>query len=296
MADRRAAALAPRIAYAGRSLAVLATRPAEGLDRIRGRLDLRSDAPTSTAAAWLYEPDGDFDASLHERLGAEWPCEETERFTLVWNQVEELLEKTRIGFSTGLHDASRSLARACWCLVRHRRPSTIIETGVARGVTTRVVLEALEANARGHLTSIDLPPLLPGWDDQSAIAVPHALRTRWTYLRGSSRRRLPRVLSRVGPLDLFIHDSLHTERNMRFEMAGAWEHLRPGGALVADDIATNSVFRSFAEEANADTLIGRRDATGSLFGVAIKREPEKGTPTERRRPSRAQAQTSADMH
>ena len=35
----------------------------------------------------------------------------------------------------------------------------VVETGVAHGVTSRFILEALERNGRGFLWSIDLPPL-----------------------------------------------------------------------------------------------------------------------------------------
>ena len=57
----------------------------------------------------------------------------------------------------------------------------------------------------------------------------------------------PAVLSQLGEIDLFIHDSLHSERNVRFEMDRAWAALRPGGAIVVDDIDVNRGFRSFTQ-------------------------------------------------
>jgi predicted O-methyltransferase YrrM len=59
---------------------------------------------------------------------------------------------------------------------------------------------------------------------------------------------LPEVLSRLGTIDLFVHDSLHTERNVRFEADLAWSVLRPGGAMVIDDIDSNGGFQSFVED------------------------------------------------
>jgi hypothetical protein len=38
---------------------------------------------------------------------------------------------------------------------------------------------------------------------------------RWTYIHGLSRQRLPGLLSELGQIDLFVHDSLHSERNVR---------------------------------------------------------------------------------
>lgn len=79
------------------------------------------------------------------------------------------------------------------------------------------------------------------------IAVGNRFANRWTYIKGSSRRRLPGLLSELGQIDLFIHDSLHSERNVRFEMELAWAALRPGGALVVDDVDANWGFWSFRE-------------------------------------------------
>jgi hypothetical protein len=49
------------------------------------------------------------------------------------------------------------------------------------------------------------------------------------------------------PEDLFIHDSLHSERNVRFESDHAWAALRSNGALVVDEVDTNCPFRSFTQ-------------------------------------------------
>jgi hypothetical protein len=76
-----------------------------------------------------------------------------------------------------------------------------VETGVARGVTTRFILEALDRNGSGDLSSVDLPPVLEeGLHEEIAIAVPEANRDRWTLCRGSSRQQLPALLDRLGSI------------------------------------------------------------------------------------------------
>lgn len=70
------------------------------------------------------------------------------------------------------------------------------------------------------------------------------MRARWTYISGTSRRRLPGLLSQSWPIDLFVHDSSHTERDMLFELERAWPAIGRG-AIVADD-------------------------GGALFGIALK--------------------------
>jgi hypothetical protein len=145
------------------------------------------------------------------------------------------------------NDGDAGLVRAIWCLIRHMRPKKIVETGVAHGVTSRCILEALARNGDGHLWSIDLPPMESHWRKQVAAAVGDGHADRWSYIEGSSRRRLPELLSRLGQIDLFVHDSLHSERNVRFELDRAWVASGPNAAIVVDDVDANWGFRSFTE-------------------------------------------------
>jgi hypothetical protein len=209
---------------------------------------------------------------------------EVDAFWRLWQEVIEPLQaghKLGRGTFPGWGDGEPGLVRAAWCLTRHLRPSHLVETGVARGITTRFILEALERNGNGHLWSIDLPPpRAPELHDQIALAVPEARRTRWSYVRGSSRRRLPSLLRSLGHIDLFLHDSKHTERNLLFELNEAWVRLADGGALVADDIDLNCglhVFRTLHPDQAAlvcpaeplEPDIGRQDDRGA-FAVIWK--------------------------
>ena len=152
------------------------------------------------------------------------------------------------------------------------RPQEVVETGVARGITTRFILEGLERNGEGRLWSIDLPPLRQGdLPEETGAAIPEDRRARWAYLKGSSRRRLPGLLAQLGEIDLFIHDSMHTARNLRFELERAWASLRPGGALLADDVDHNDAFRSFTETfTGLRWLVARHDDGEGLFGIILK--------------------------
>jgi Methyltransferase domain len=229
-----------------------------------------------------YEVDEESERRLHELIGAPWPCPGVEAFWELWSEVAPTLEGQGLELGRGVFggwgDGEPGLVRAVWCLTRHLRPSKVVETGVARGITSRFILEALARNGTGHLWSIDLPPPRePGLHGQVGAAVTDNLRDRWTYVRGSSRRRLPDLLVKVGKIDLFIHDSRHSERNVLFELEHAWSALSPGGVVVVDDIDLNCGFHSFrALHARQPSLIchaeplrpdyGRQDDRG-VFGV-----------------------------
>jgi predicted O-methyltransferase YrrM len=213
------------------------------------------------------------------------PSGETIRFWDLWNEALRPFKAMglRIGRGAfgGWEDAEPGLLRALWHLVRQVRPDKIVETGVARGFTARFILEALEENGRGHLWSVDAPPALkPELLGQVGAAVPEPLRHRWSYVRGSSVRRLPGLLTELETIDVFVHDSRHTEKNVRFEMERAWQHLRPGGVLIIDDIDLNGTFVKFTKSvANQQFLVGyaeplqpdpsRFEGRG-LFGIVFK--------------------------
>jgi hypothetical protein len=238
-----------------------------------------------------YQADADWERQLHYAMRVPWPCEEGTVFDELFAEVMERLRRQGItvgrGAFVGWGDGEPGLTRAIWCLTRHLQPAKAVETGVGRGVTTRIILEAMERNGRGELWSIDLPPQMqPHLNDEIGAAVPEDRRRRWHLLRGASRRELPKLLKELCQLDLFVHDSRHTEHNLRFELDSAWARLRPGGALVADDIDYNWGFHAFtgafpgvrglvchAEPLQPDP--GRLDGRG-LFGIVLKQPAGRG--------------------
>jgi hypothetical protein len=263
------------------TLAAAAADPVEAWTILRDKYAARLERPI---APDLYRAEEGWERKLHDLIRAPFPCSVASEFWVLWREViGQLLSKgIRAGpesFKTW-NDGDAGLVRAIWCLVRHLRPAKVVETGVAHGVTTRFILEALNANGAGHLWSIDRPPLDKSLHEEIGIAVGGRFPDRWTLLKGSSRRHLPAILSRLGDIDLFIHDSLHSERNVRFEVERAWASLRPGGAIVIDDIDANSVFQTFTQEiSDSATMICeaeplrpdlRRFNQKGLFGIILK--------------------------
>jgi predicted O-methyltransferase YrrM len=149
-------------------------------------------------------------------------------------------------------------------LVREFRPTLLVETGVCNGVSTAVILAALEINKAGSLYSIDFPeyadthyPDGTFWEGKMGAVVPKGkqpgwmipemYRGRWRLTIGKSRKKLPALLETLGSIDFFLHDSEHSYQCMTFEYQLAWTHLETGGLLVSDDIGWNSAFKDFAD-------------------------------------------------
>lgn len=272
--ERRIAQLPPRLRWATGALRLTLREPADGLDRVRVRAQAFLNRGRPTGRGHPYTVAMDWHRRLHEQLGAPWPCAWTSDFEHLWTQVAEEVRKAGVllgrGTYGGWDDADPALAHAIWCLVHAEAPEKVVETGVAHGVTTRIILEALHRNGAGHLWSIDLPAMDPTLHGEIGVAVPGRLCDRWTYIRGTSRRRLPGLLSQIAPIDLFVHDSSHTERNMSFELAQAWPALRRGAA-VADDVHQSPAFASFTRAVcPADAYVAPADDGTALFGIALK--------------------------
>ena len=171
-----------------------------------------------------------------------------------------------------------------YAIVRLLRPERIVEAGVSSGVSSAHFLAALRRNHRGRLYSIDLPTrqrgptlrpgeptiaLPPGHD--SGWAVPENLRERWELRTGPSQALLPRLVEEVGPIDLFLHDDLHTAAHLTFELETVRPRLAPGAVVLADNTSwTGDAFPRFAR--SLGVRVARR-GRGDLVGLRVPPRP-----------------------
>ena len=88
----------------------------------------------------------------------------------------------------------------------------------------------------------------------------------------------PNSSKKTRTVDLFVHDSLHTRRNMRREFDTVWPCLRRGGVLLADDVERNRAFGELRQKDPALWRVVRDRETSPLqgrsapvvFGVVVK--------------------------
>lgn len=181
----------------------------------------------------------------------------------------EFLEDERFFFETNTLSfkyRKRPFTPAGWSIVHYivtriMKPNIIVETGVFDGHSSACWLLALEKNQSGSLISIDLPArnaiadsiheslpkgLQPGW------IIPSYLKTRHKLILGDAKEILPKVLKENAPVDIFFHDSLHTEEHMLFEFTQAYSSMSKGGLILSDDYKSYNAFSKFCKK------IGRR--------------------------------------
>ncbi len=257
------------------ALETLASSPAEALDRLeifaRGRWGkFKDERPSADVMRWE-----DVVSKLEIDVGwAIGSVLQESRLREIEADVKRRMGDLSTPLSTVLN-ADFRLARLCYSLCVVLTPEIVIETGVASGVSSTFILEALAENGTGHLHSVDLPPLAAR-EEEGVIGalIPDGVRGRWTLHRGSSRKVLPRLLDEVGEVQLFLHDSLHTRQVMAWEFATVTPSLARPWALVADDVHNNKAFDDWVAEVRPQfSAVVKEVEKPGHFGVAAMTQP-----------------------
>jgi hypothetical protein len=116
-----------------------------------------------------------------------------------------------------------------YALVRILRPSVVLETGVANGHSSELILNALAENGYGELHSIDV-------SDNVGELVSDKRRWHLHLLNLSSpKKSFAAILAQLPTIDLMIHDSDHSYQWMRYELESVFPKMSPDGVLVCDD-------------------------------------------------------------
>ena len=165
-------------------------------------------------------------------------------------------------------DATEEFASLCYCMTRLKRPSTVVETGVGRGVTSYYILRALEENGKGHLYSIELPMLTMGAKHAVGKLVPVALRSRWTLIYGPGTREMKKLRGKLGNIDMFIHDSNHLYLNQLAEYQIALTWMNKGGILLSHDVENDALLE--ASEWFGCQLMVMRERKPKFIGVILR--------------------------
>lgn len=152
-------------------------------------------------------------------------------------------------------------------LIRKLKPKQVVETGVAGGISSGFILQAIKDNGVGRLYSIDLPfqwycygeselhlDSLPA-GKMSGYLVPESLRKNWKLIIGDTKRELPKLMKKLGKIDLFFHDSEHTYDTMLFEYNLVWPKLTKNGVLVSDDVEFTEAFNDFTKSVKSKKIV-----------------------------------------
>jgi len=138
----------------------------------------------------------------------------------------------RTGFFDEIYDLGPELSSVVNSLVISTNPELIIETGVAAGKSTNIILKQLHRSAGGRLVSIDI-----------TANVGELVETQYKYLWDlevlpsvNRKYNYKRILLGYPKASIFLHDSDHSARWQEFEIFEAIRLLPNLSFLLIDDI------------------------------------------------------------
>lgn len=125
-----------------------------------------------------------------------------------------------------------------YALVRALRPAHVIETGTDKGLGSVVLAAALIRNGEGRLTTLDV--------NSDAGYLISGIYATVTDLRiGDSLTALARSET---PVDLFLHDSLHTREHELAEYEAVAPRLAQRAVVVSDNAHATDALPAWAEK------------------------------------------------
>ena len=148
-----------------------------------------------------------------------------------------------------------------YILIRHLRPSCVLETGVYYGGNSAFALRAIDRNKSGQMISIDFPDSeirLKGSSEprhslvgetenydsllRPGFMVPPELKKSWELIEGDSLQVIPRLSD---SFDFYIHDSDHSMPFLTKELSVVWSKLTANALILVDDIDWSNAFFAF---------------------------------------------------
>ena len=128
-------------------------------------------------------------------------------------------------------------------IVRIIKPSIVLETGVANGHSTVLILNAIIRNGKGKLYSVDI-------SENVGSLLTDREREHWNLqvMRGPSRRAFHDILRGLSYVDFFLHDSDHRYSWQRFEYEAVFPKMSRRSILASDDVDASYAFIDFARK------------------------------------------------
>lgn len=151
-------------------------------------------------------------------------------------RYQEACQKSSSDFYSNRYNSELMLSEFLYTFALLEKPRLSVETGVANGISTKVLMSALEQTG-GILHSFDI-------DEEASQA--YQGKGRWEFHKlpkNSTKKALVGEVANFKNIDLWLHDSNHGFSWQVFEYRLAIEHLiKTRGMLVSDDIDASTAW------------------------------------------------------
>jgi hypothetical protein len=138
-------------------------------------------------------------------------------------------------------NAEQNLFSLLYSLVCAINPNLVVETGVANGISTSAIMNALENSKNSGI--------LHSFDVLSETSKAYKGSGKWQFHLLNAAKAHTQLKNRVQDLakpTIWLHDSNHGYRWQKFEYLLAMKSLKKGGILISDDIDASPAWAELA--------------------------------------------------
>ncbi|RBY75310.1 class I SAM-dependent methyltransferase [Geodermatophilus sp. TF02-6] len=187
---------------------------------------------------------------------------------------EHVREATLRSSRRGLADPTARLGRRLgwYAIARAVKPDRIVETGTDKGLGSVLLASALLRNGRGRLTTVDVNPdsgyLIAG---RYAEVVDRVVGDSVAVLGSSAE-----------PVDVFLHDSLHTWEYETAELAAVDPRLSRRAVVLSDNSHVTDALSAWAEKTGRQFLFFREEPADHWYpgdGIGAASWPRNDPPS-----------------
>jgi predicted O-methyltransferase YrrM len=139
-------------------------------------------------------------------------------------------------------NAELNLFSLLYSLVRSKKPSSVVETGVANGISTNAIMNALENSKNSGV--------LHSFDVLFETSKAYKGNGNWQFHlldAAKAHHQIENQVQRIAKPAVWLHDSNHGYRWQKFEYLLAMKSLKNGGILISDDIDASPAWAEMAE-------------------------------------------------
>ena len=143
------------------------------------------------------------------------------------------------GFFPKFYDSNPKTLELLDLIIIKYEPITVVETGVANGLSTRTILNSFKKNSltNSSLHSFDI--------DEKFAVEEFTKNQQFHFHKISGKNDFRSAIKDIPLIDLFYHDSDHSYDNQMMEYETVWEKIPQSGVFLSDDINWSNAFLDF---------------------------------------------------
>ena len=153
-------------------------------------------------------------------------------FSAYQSYINHSTVEQRTSFFHSEYDLGSGMSEILYLAIRSKLPAKVIETGVAAGVSTNLILYVLHENGFGNCVSIDIT-------EKVGEVIENDLKRRWKLQvlpEFSREKAFKEILIANSDATVFLHDSDHSDSWQIKEFCGVIDMLIKVEVILFDDI------------------------------------------------------------